>query len=161
MTAPVLVLACGNPSRGDDAVGPELAQALERSCEAAIARGELEVLTDFQLSVEHALDLRGRQRVYVVDAAASGPEVSLEPLTARRDDSFTTHRLSPWALLQVYRDVEHAPPPACSLLAVRGERFELGEPLSQRAQANVARALELLRAELWAARRDGWCSSAP
>ncbi len=148
MVAPVLVLACGNPSRGDDGLGPELAAALERDQAFAIARGELEVLTDFQLSVEHALELPGRRRVIFVDAAASGPEVVLEALEPRRDDSFTTHRLSPPALLQVYRDIEAAPLPECRLLAVRGERFELGEGLSARAQANLRRALEVLEAEL-------------
>jgi len=50
--APVLVLAVGNPSRGDDALGPLAAQRL-----AALELSGVEVLTDFQLQVEHALDL--------------------------------------------------------------------------------------------------------
>ncbi|MBK7859170.1 MAG: hydrogenase maturation protease [Archangiaceae bacterium] len=148
MTAPVLVLACGNPSRGDDGLAPALAEALEREYAAAIASGELEVLTELQLNVEHALELRGRRRVYLVDAAASGPEVSLEAVAACRDDSFTTHRISPSALLEVYRQIERSPLPDCRLLAVRGERFELGEPFSPRARASFDEALRLLRAEL-------------
>lgn len=148
MVAPVLVLACGNPSRGDDGLGPELAAALERDRADAVARGELEVLSEFQLSVEHALELTGRRCVVFVDAAASGPEVVLHEVAPSRDDSFTTHRLSPPALLQVYRDIERAPLPECRLLAIRGERFELGEGLSARAQENLRRALEVLEAEM-------------
>jgi len=144
MLAPVLVLACGNPSRGDDALGPELAAAVERTHAEAIARGELEVQCRYQLAVEDALELEGRQRVIVVDAAGSGPEVLLQPLSPRRDESFTTHRLSPWALLQVFQEIERSPLPRCELLAIRGERFELGEPLSERARANLERALDVL-----------------
>jgi hydrogenase maturation protease len=65
-----LVLAVGNPSRGDDALGPAL---LERLRDAGVdAAGDVELLTDFQLQIEHALDLQGRQAVLFVDAARPG-----------------------------------------------------------------------------------------
>jgi len=64
MTAPILVFGYGNPSRGDDALGPEFVRRLEACCADAIACGALEVLTDFQLQVEHALDLQERAVVY-------------------------------------------------------------------------------------------------
>ncbi len=60
---PVLVLAWGNPSRGDDAIGPAFAQAVEAWCLPGV-----EVLTDFQLQIEHSLDLSGRRCVLFVDA---------------------------------------------------------------------------------------------
>ena len=66
--APVLVLAVGNPSRGDDALGPELAARLE-----AAALPGVEVITEFQLQVENALDLEGRERVIFVDAGTGTP----------------------------------------------------------------------------------------
>ena len=56
--APTLVIAIGNPSRGDDALGPLAGQRL-----AAMRLRDVEVLTEFQLQVEHALDLLGRRRV--------------------------------------------------------------------------------------------------
>lgn len=93
MTAPVLVFGYGNRSRGDDALGPELVRALALREADAIARGELEVLTAFPLRVEHALDLRGRARVYVVDAVrAASAAVSVQRLAPSRDASFTTTR---------------------------------------------------------------------
>jgi hypothetical protein len=54
---------------------------------------------------------------------------------------FTTHALSPEALLQVYRDLERAEPPPCTLLAIRAQRFELGEAPGGQALADLALAL--------------------
>ncbi|WP_462320608.1 hydrogenase maturation protease [Halochromatium sp.] len=65
---PVLVFGYGNPSRGDDALGPRLIERLQGLQD----RGQLpgvELLTDFQLQIEHVLDLVGRERVIFVDAA--------------------------------------------------------------------------------------------
>ncbi|MFZ5441830.1 MAG: hydrogenase maturation protease [Myxococcota bacterium] len=140
MTAPVLVFGYGNPSRGDDALGPEFVRALESREADAIARGELEVLTDFQLQVEHALDLRGRRRVYFVDANVEGAElVRVRRLEPRRDESYSSHAVSPESLLHTFEAVEQRPAPECFVIELKGERFELGEALSSTARA----ALEL------------------
>lgn len=152
MPAPVLVFGYGNPSRGDDALGPEFVRALELREAGAIARGELELLTDFQLQVEHALDLRGRQRVYFVDASArASVPVSVERLEPSRDASFTTHAMSPAALLHTFEQIEGTRAPACFVIAIRGECFELGEPLSAPARAALAHALEATTATFRAA----------
>ncbi len=66
---PTLVFACGNPSRGDDALGPELLRVLEQSCASGELSG-IELLTDFQLQVEHALDLSEWSVVRAVGSAA-------------------------------------------------------------------------------------------
>ena len=142
MTAAVLVFAWGNASRGDDALGPLFAERLRT---ALGDRDDVECLDDYQLQVEHALDLSGRRQVLFVDASlnCSAPfEVSA--VQARADASVTTHALSPQALLQVYTQLNAGPAPACSMLAIRGERFELGE-------APSAAALDHLQAALvWA-----------
>lgn len=143
MSAPVLLLAYGNPSRGDDALGPAFAAEVERRF-----AGRLDVLVDYQLVPEHALDLRGRRRVYFVDASADGEPVRVSNVVSRADVSFTLHALSPEALLYTASLVEPGPLPECRLIAIRGERFELGEPLSAAAQANLGMALERFAAEL-------------
>ena len=61
---PILIFGYGNPSRGDDAIGPLLIERLE-----ILNLPDVDLLTDFQLQVEHALDLRGRERVLFVDAS--------------------------------------------------------------------------------------------
>jgi len=49
--------------------------------------------------------------------------------------------LSPQALLQVFCDLRGEAPPPCTLLAIRGESFELGAPPSPEALAHLAAAL--------------------
>jgi hydrogenase maturation protease len=97
--APRLVIALGNPSRGDDALGPLVAERLE-----ALNLAGVEVLTDYQLQIEYALDLRGREEVIFVDASVSAAApFTFERLAERSDASVTTHALSPQALLEGYR----------------------------------------------------------
>ena len=138
--APVLVLAIGNPSRGDDALGPLAAQRLTE-----LDLPGVEVLTDFQLQVEHALDLLGRRLVVFVDAAASGSgPYELRPLEPRADVRHTSHSLSPAAVLDAYLRLTGNAPPSSCLLAIRGYGFELGAPLTAAASANLQVALASL-----------------
>jgi hydrogenase maturation protease len=142
--APVLVIGAGNPSRGDDALGPSLLDRI-----AALDLPGVECITDFQLQVEHALDLIGRERVVFVDATVEGDApFTLAPLAPARDASATTHALSPAAVLDTYVGVTRLPLPDVCLLAIRGYDFELGEPLSARAEANLDAAFAALVAFL-------------
>ena len=134
--APILVLAVGNPSRGDDAIGPALAVRVE---EARLPGAE--VISEFQLQVENALDLVGRERVIFVDAGTGTPEpFELRRVEAAAEFQHTSHSLPPEAVLATYRRVTGEEPPEAWLLCVRGESFELGEPLSARASDRLAAA---------------------
>ena len=138
---PLLVLGWGNLSRGDDALGPLLVETLREQLPAEM-RDQVEFLDEYQLQIEHALDLVDRERVLLVDASLDC-QAPFEVRTPqpRRDSSFTSHALSAEALLQVFVDMQgHAPPPT-TLLAIRGEAFELGEPMSAAAQTHLAAAL--------------------
>jgi hydrogenase maturation protease len=142
--APVLVLAVGNPSRGDDALGPELAARLE-----AAALPGVEVITEFQLQVENALDLEGRERVVFVDAGTGTPgPFELRRATAAEDFLHTSHAISPEAVLATYKRVTGNEPPEAWVLCVRGEAFELGEGLSGAAATNLEAAWEALRRQV-------------
>ncbi|MGK2915598.1 MAG: hydrogenase maturation protease [Porticoccaceae bacterium] len=153
--APVLVFGWGNPSRGDDALGPMLLEQLDALLAATPLRG-VELLTDFQLQVEHALDLVGRQQVLFVDASLNCvAPLEVTMLTAARDLSFSTHAMSPQAVMQVFRDLHGIEPPSCTLLAIRGERFELGEPPSAAALSNLALAMVWCRRWLAAQNSSG------
>lgn len=141
MTAPLLVFGWGNLSRGDDALGPLFVEQL-RILGGAVCEERVTLLDDFQLQVEHALDLAGRDRVLFVDASLDcAAPFEVTALRAARDASFTTHALSPESVMQVFRDLHHAEPPPCTLLAIRGERFELGEQPGKSALANLALAV--------------------
>ena len=153
MTAPRLVFGWGNASRGDDALGPLFVARLREQLGDA-AQGRVDFLEDYQLQVEHALDLVGRRQVLFVDASLEGAApFALHTLQAARDASFSSHAVSPEAVMQVYRDLHNEPPPPCLLLAIRGERFGLGEPMSLAAEAHLEAALAWAIA--WAA-SDGW-----
>jgi hydrogenase maturation protease len=139
--APLLVFGWGNPSRGDDALGPMFVERLSSQLGDSCA-GQVDFLTDLQLQVEHALDLAARHRVLFVDASlgCSAP-FEVTALQAARDASFTTHAMSPEAVMQVFVQLHGTLPPPCTLLAIRGQRFELGEAPSDTARANLALAL--------------------
>lgn len=147
MTAATLIFGWGNPSRGDDALGPRFVELFEQLAARHSEWGDIDFLTDFQLQVEHALDLQGRERVLFVDASADKAQAcSLIEVKPRLDATFTSHAMSPQAVLQVYRDIEDCAPPPCWLLSIPGVAFELGEALSPSAQHNLATALELTAA---------------
>jgi hydrogenase maturation protease len=139
--APLLVLGWGNLSRGDDALGPLCVAALQAQLPLAL-QGQVEFLEDYQLNIDHALDLVGRTAVLFIDASLNcvAPFEVLIP-QARQDISYTSHALSPEAVLQVFLDTQGCTAPSAHLLAIRGERFELGEPISAAAQDHLAAAL--------------------
>lgn len=145
---PLLVLGWGNLSRGDDALGPLFVAGLREQLPEAWVH-QVDFLDDYQLQVEHALDLIGRQQLLLVDASLTGvAPFETHQVQPRCDNSYTSHALSAPALLQVFEDLQgHAPPPA-TLLAIRGEIFGLGEPLSASAQNHLSAAL------VWGL---GWC----
>lgn len=146
MTVPLLVFGWGNRSRGDDALGPVCVERLRALC----AGGEpVEFLDDYQLMVEHALDLVGRSRVLFVDASLSArAPFETRNVRAARGSGPSSHALSPEALLQVYVDVRREAPPPCTLLAIRGERFELGMPPSAPALHRLQAAVSWAQAWL-------------
>ncbi len=141
MTAPLLVFGWGNPSRGDDALGPLFVRQL-RLLAGDDADSRVDFLEDYQLQIEHALDLGSRERVLFVDGSVNcAMPFEIATLRPSRDSGFTTHAISPEAVMQVYRDLYRVEPPPCMLLAIRGMRFELGEPLDPLALGHLALAL--------------------
>jgi hydrogenase maturation protease len=138
--APTLVLAWGNPSRGDDALGPLFADAVQ-----AWQLPGVQCLTDFQLQVEHALDLQGRRRVLFVDASMapgfSPMGYALTPLQPRADASYTSHALSPQAVLHVWTRLYDRPAPPAWLLSMEGHTWGLGDAVSPLAQRALRQAL--------------------
>jgi hydrogenase maturation protease len=142
--ATTLIIGIGNPSRGDDALGPLAIEALE-----ALNLPGVECLTDFQLQVEHALDLEGRSRVIFIDAAASGQEsYQFGSLTPTSETLHTTHALPPEAVLGACIRIGIAIPSQAHVLGIRGYCFELGDGLSPQARINLKAALIFLKTEL-------------
>lgn len=145
MTAPIVVFAVGNPSRGDDAIGPVFSARLAQWLASEGLADQFELIEDFQLQIEHALDLQGRQLALFIDAGANTPAPYVfERVFPSTAVAHTTHALSPQAVLQVFRQTEGAEPPPAFVLCVRGENFELGAPLSACAKDRSEAAFALL-----------------
>lgn len=140
-----LILGWGNPGRRDDGLGPALARLVaERSIDG------LNVDTDYQLQIEDAADVARYDRVIFADADRTGPE----PFSCRRlrpassGLGFSSHSVSPGALLALTRDLFHRQPEAW-LVGIRGYEFdELRESLSSRAQENLSVAAMYLASAL-------------
>lgn len=138
--APVLILTYGNPSRGDDALGTAMFDLLQKNPPVNV-----ELLTDFQLQIEHATDLEHRDYILFIDAGVSCKEpFELSRLSAEKDDSFTTHAMSPASVLSVYQQIYHRDPPPAYLLTIRAYEFGLGKDMSDAARKNLNETYDYL-----------------
>lgn len=144
MAAPVLIFAIGNESRGDDAIAPLLLRKLAAWLEKQHMAGQFELLEDFQLQVEHAADMDGRELVLFIDAGMDTP-APWSFYRARGNDSraLFSHAITPEGVLSTYLQVYRKDPPPAFVLCIRGERFELGESLSPKAEQHMGSAIKL------------------
>lgn len=140
-----LVLGWGNPGRGDDGLGPALAELLEQRLSDRV-----DAESDYQLQVEDAAECAGHRRVIFVDADRIGPEpFSCRPLAPTTSAvSFSSHSVSPGGLLAITHELFGKEPEAW-LVGVRGYEFDtFHEGLSRRARANLLAAADYLGAAL-------------
>jgi hydrogenase maturation protease len=132
-----VIFGCGNPSRGDDALGPALMDRAEQFIDGRPFRVRIDLIQDFQLQIEHALDLQGACLALFLDASATAKApYTFTRLTSAQDPGWSTHELSPASLLRVFEQLQLGAAPPSYLLSVRGERFQLGENLAPRALEN-------------------------
>ena len=139
--SPTLIFTWGNPSRGDDALGPQIYELLQKE-----ALNDVDLLTDFQLQIEHAIDLENRQRILFIDASVSATApFEFYRLKAVQDESYTTHAMNPESVLSVYEKINKQSAPPAFLLSVRGYQFDLGLPLSDKANTNLSQAISFTK----------------
>ncbi len=141
--AGILIIGYGNPGRLDDGLGPALAEAVDK-----LKLPGVSAEADYQLTVEDAADIAKYAVVVFADADVAGPE----PFRVKRirpgaeSLSFSTHSVEPRAVLTLARDLFHAEPEAY-VMGIRGYAFnEFGERLSDKAQANLAKAIAYVEA---------------
>lgn len=135
------VFAWGNISRGDDAIGPMLAEVLRN-----IAPPRLHVVEDHQLNVEHVIDLDAGALALFIDASVAIREgCVLQRIGPVNDGNFSTHSISPQALLNVYQETVGKPAPDAWLLHVAARDFKLGGTMGTTAAKAVDEAAQMLR----------------
>nr|WP_211166897.1 hydrogenase maturation protease [Aromatoleum evansii] len=148
----LVIFVIGNESRGDDAAAPLLLRRLEGELPAGVR-----VVCEFQLQVEHALELCGANLALFIDAAC-GLEApfAFSEADGRAPVSSFSHALSPAAVLDVFRRIEAAAPPPAFVLGLRAVRFELGEGLSAPAEEALGEALAFARTLFALPRPEHW-----
>ena len=148
----LVVFGWGNDARGDDGLGPLLLQRVARA-----AWPQVLAIEDFQLQIEHALDLDGADLALFVDAGKDTPApFTFAEIAPALVTTPTTHALAPEAVLDVYaRALGRSPPPAF-MLCIRGERFELGEALSPEASERLEAAWAFVQDLMGERSVEGW-----
>ncbi len=136
MASRLVVFACGNVSRGDDGLGPLLLARVE-----ALRLDWLTAVEDYQLNIEHALDLDGADLALFIDAGVGTPApYSFSEAAADCALSHSTHALEPPAVLATFARITGRAPPPAFVLTIRGTQFELGAALSSEASVHLERA---------------------
>ncbi|WP_372881702.1 hydrogenase maturation protease [Psychromonas sp.] len=135
----------GNPSRGDDAIGPTLHHIMEQYIER-LALTHVQLIEDMQLQPEHVCDIREGACIVFIDASFQG-DAACQVQAVNPEEQFgcCSHALSPDALMRLYQQIHNKPCPPAFLLSVRGYQFALGSPLSKAARANIKVAEQFLK----------------
>ena len=132
----ILILGYGNPLRSDDAVGQQIARALR------FGRGDVEVLTAYQLTPELAEPISRARRVVFIDARVGETPGALfhELVSPQPGAGAFTHNVTPASLLGAANELYGAHP-AGLLISVVGADFDYGaelSPLLSRALPGIA-----------------------
>lgn len=143
-----LVVAVGNPDRGDDGVGAAVVAAV---VERALADGRLpgfEVRSVLQLTPELAADVAAASVVVVVDARVGALPgrvgwAPVEPDGAGGTGGALSHHLAPGALVGLAALAYGRVPPAFAV-TVGAASFEAGTGLSPAVEAAVEPAVEMV-----------------
>ncbi len=144
-----LVIGYGSPIRGDDAVGPLLADLIAGAIEQGTWPAATEVQARHILTAELVADLHRAERVIFIDAAADGTPGEVRTRRLEPDPSAPStmaHFHDPRELLAWCEGLYGAAPEAW-LVTIAGAAWDYGHfDLSPAAQAALHPALAELRA---------------
>lgn len=135
-----LVLACGNPLRGDDGVGILLARFVDEW--AAERHADVNVIARMQWTPELAEDIAAAESVIFIDCAVdlTPGEIRVREVESGADAPPATHHLQPYELLAMARDLFHRTPKRAILFTIGAANIEMGEALSAQLEAALPEA---------------------
>jgi hydrogenase maturation protease len=146
-----LIIGIGNPGRGDDGLGPALVERLAQVEKGSLAEGAVveapggyAAVWKYQLNIEDAHLIKDFDAVVFVDAAVDGEPAALTDLTPTAAITFTTHELSPGAVMAL-ADELYGKAPQAHILSMRGCDWDLKEGLSAPAAVGLDLAETLLQ----------------
>lgn len=154
----VVVIGFGSPIRGDDALGPLVADRVAEE----ICLPQVEVFSRHILTAEMAETLRDATLVVFIDAAVDGPvgEIMERTISPRRDvDDAIAHSVDARGLLAWTEALYGQAPPACLLstrvVTLQYAHYQLSPQVQATVQPLVRRIRELLDQHIAAGRTDG------
>jgi hydrogenase maturation protease len=126
--ARVLILACGNPLRGDDGAAWHAAEMLRQT----LPSNQVEILCLHQFTPELAEAVSRVDTVIFIDAAVKGVvgNVVCEPVGPETAKSNSSHHLAPGGVLLLAEQLYGASPRAF-MVSLCGKCFDHGEKLSE------------------------------
>ena len=135
-----LVIGYGNTLRGDDGVGPRVAEAVEK-----LNLPGVRTLICQQLSPEYADPVSRAHTVVFVDAAVDAPrEVQLRKLEPGESSQLMAHAADPRTMLALARDVfGHAP--LAWWLTIPAVKLDFSETLTLEAHRGFVEAVEKIQ----------------
>jgi hydrogenase maturation protease len=141
MSRPLLI-AVGNPLRGDDGIGPRIAECVRTQA------ADVDIVVTQQLLPELCEAMARAERVVIVDASGADPPGGIRVCRLTGPPAAVapalSHQASPLLLLEMAGRLYGRRPPAV-LVAVGASRFGLGEDLSAEVAAAVPAVLDELR----------------
>lgn len=129
----ILVFGYGNPARGDDGLGPAVAEYFE-----TLAIDGVTIDADYQLTVEDAAQVAEHDITVFVDASIDGPEpYSLSRVKAEDGGSFSSHSVTPGQVTGLAESLFDAQGDIY-IMGIRGYEFEMfTEHLTDQASENL------------------------
>ena len=135
-----LVIGYGNTLRGDDGVGPRVAEAIGK-----LNLPGVHALVCQQLSPEYADPVSRAHTVVFVDAAVDAPrEVQLRKLEPGESSQLMAHAADPRTLLALARDVFGRAPQAW-WLTIPAVKLDFSETLTPEAQRGFEEAVKKIQ----------------
>jgi len=132
----LLVIGYGNTLRGDDGVGPRVAEAIEDLNLPGVCTLSCALLTP-----ELAEPISTARCVVFVDAALDVQDkIQIRPLTPADSGQIMAHAADPRTMLAVARDVFGQTPRAW-WLTIPAENLAMGEELSTKAESGLSDAI--------------------
>jgi hydrogenase maturation protease len=133
-----LVIGYGNTLRGDDGVGPLVAEQV-----AAWNLPEVRAHSVHQLTPELAVEIAQAKVVYFVDACVGRSQASIEPLEPIEEPNRIDHLWNPSVLLYLAKTLYDAAPVAYQVL-IPAIQFDYGTVVSAIANDGLAWSLNTL-----------------
>ena len=150
-----LLLACGNPLRGDDGFGGWVASRAQEQFDSS----QLDVMASRQFTPEMAEPISTADTVIFLDCSATSEpgQISLHPVEATTKPArIMTHHMSPESLLWMSHELYGRVPRVAYLITVGGASFKMEERLSDAIRGAVPAVLTMVKEIVDSAKCQHW-----